>query len=202
MSQAQAFLSYTRLDDEFFGGSISGLRGALELGVRVVTGDKTFQIFQDIDGIELGQQWQKRLDEAVSGARFLIPIITPLFFGSDACRDELKKFIDHESEAGRDDLILPVYFVTTPLLERRINLRQMPLLWSLANVNVTIGGRMRISQSMTRKCGKRSEVYLNRSGEQSTGRQISAYHRVSRRSGKQNLEITQKSSSVSWKLMT
>jgi CheY-like chemotaxis protein len=114
----QAFLSYTRIDDEFFGGAITALRGALELGVQVVTGDKSFTIFQDIDGIELGQQWQKRLGEALSEASFLIPIITPLFFSSDACREELTKFIDHEKVTGRDDLILPIYFVTSPLLEK------------------------------------------------------------------------------------
>jgi CheY-like chemotaxis protein len=124
MGQTQAFLSYTRIDDEFFGGAITALRGALELGVRVVTGDKSFEIFQDVDGIELGQQWQKRLDEALSAARFLIPIITPLFFSSDACRDELTKFIDHEKITGRDDLILPIYFVTSPLLEKTDQLKK------------------------------------------------------------------------------
>src|SRR5713101_2080985 len=100
MSQPQAFLSYTRTDDEFFGGAITALRGLLELGVRVVTGDKAFEIFQDIDGIELGQQWQRRLGEALYDATFLIPIITPLFFRSDACRDELSKFFYHEKRTG------------------------------------------------------------------------------------------------------
>jgi CheY-like chemotaxis protein len=114
----EAFLSYTRLDDEFFGGAITSLRRLLELGVQVVTGDRTFNIFQDVDGIEFGQQWQKRLNETLATSRFLIPIVTPLFFKSDACRDELRRFIEHEQSVGRDDLILPIYFVTTPVLER------------------------------------------------------------------------------------
>ncbi len=116
-SHQDAFLSYTRLDNEFFGGAITSLRKFLELGVQVVTGNRNFSIFQDVDGIEFGQNWQKQLDQAISGTRFLIPIITPLFFQSGACRNELEKFIAHERERGRDDLILPVYFVTTPLLE-------------------------------------------------------------------------------------
>jgi CheY-like chemotaxis protein len=90
----------------------------LELGVQVVTGDRTFNIFQDIDGIEFGQKWQKRLDEAISSSWFLIPVVTPLFFKSDPCRDELKRFIEHEKSLARDDLILPIYFVTAPVLER------------------------------------------------------------------------------------
>jgi hypothetical protein len=60
MSQPQAFLSYTRIDDEFYGGAITALRRALELGVQVVTGNRNFKIFQDVDGIELGQQWRER----------------------------------------------------------------------------------------------------------------------------------------------
>jgi CheY-like chemotaxis protein len=118
MNGPEAFLSYTRLDDEFFGGAITSLRRLLELGVQVVTGDRAFNIFQDVDGIEFGQKWQKRLDEAIANSQFLIPIVTPLFFKSDPCRDELQRFIDHEKQLGRDDLILPIYFVTAPVLER------------------------------------------------------------------------------------
>jgi hypothetical protein len=114
----EAFLSYTRLDDEYFGGAITSLRRLLELGVQVVTGDRAFSIFQDVDGIEFGQKWEKRLNEAISTSRFLIPIVTPLFFTSDPCRDELRQFITHEKSLGRDDLILPIYFVTAPVLEK------------------------------------------------------------------------------------
>jgi hypothetical protein len=114
----EAFLSYTRLDDEYFGGAITSLRRLLELGVQVVTGDRTFNIFQDVDGIEFGQKWKEGLAEAISTSRFLIPIVTPLFFTSDPCRDELKQFMEHEKNLSRDDLILPIYFVTAPVLER------------------------------------------------------------------------------------
>jgi CheY-like chemotaxis protein len=125
--QPQAFLSYTRLDNEFFGGEITSLRKFLELGVKVVTGQRDFGIFQDIDGIEFGQQWQKILDQAISGARLLMPIITPLFFSSAGCRDELEKFLTHEKALGRDDLILPIYYVTAPVLEKADLLAKDPL---------------------------------------------------------------------------
>jgi len=125
--QPQAFLSYTRVDDEFFGGAITSLKKLLELGVQVVSGDRSFQIFQDIDGIEFGQPWQEELDKAISEVKFLIPIITPSFFQSSACRDELQKFIQKEEAVGRNDLILPVYYVTTPLLEKNDLLQADPL---------------------------------------------------------------------------
>jgi hypothetical protein len=117
-SSTRAFLSYTRLDDEFFGGSITALRGLIELGVKVVTGDRNFSIFQDVDGIELGQKWQKRLDEAILESSLLIPIVTPLFITSDPCRDELDKFIKHEKSLGADNRILPIYFQTASSLEK------------------------------------------------------------------------------------
>jgi CheY-like chemotaxis protein len=129
----EAFLSYTRLDDEFFGGAITSLRRLLELGVQVVTGDKTFNIFQDIEGVEFGEKWQAKLDGAVSAATLLIPIVTPLFFKSAPCRDEMRKFIAHEKERGRDDLILPVYFVTTPLLEKPNLLKEDALAIEIAS---------------------------------------------------------------------
>jgi len=39
INSPEAFLSYTRLDDEYFCGAITSLRRLLELGVQVVTGD-------------------------------------------------------------------------------------------------------------------------------------------------------------------
>ncbi|MBV8752758.1 MAG: TIR domain-containing protein [Hyphomicrobiales bacterium] len=115
----EAFLSYTRVDDEFFGGAITSLRKTLELGVQVAAGETSFKIFQDVDGIELGENWQKRVDELISATTFLIPVLTPCFFRSNACRSELEKFITHEQSLKRDDLILPIYFVTAPILEKR-----------------------------------------------------------------------------------
>ncbi|MCK1718543.1 TIR domain-containing protein [Bradyrhizobium sp. 141] len=132
-NQPDAFLSYTRLDDEFFGGAITSLRKLIELGVQVIAGQKNFKIYQDVDGLEFGEQWQKGLDEAVASARFLVPVVTPLFFQSDACRDELKKFITHESDQGRDDLILPIYFVTVPALEKQELLHEDPLAGVIAS---------------------------------------------------------------------
>ena len=120
-NQRQAFLTYTRIDDEFFGGAITSLRRLLELGVRVVTGEQDFEIFQDIDGIEFGQQWQKQLDKAISEATFLIPILTPCFFRSDACRDELTKFLEREKTMCRDNFGAPPFTLLLFLSSRSKN---------------------------------------------------------------------------------
>ena len=111
-----AFLSYTRFDDDYHGGAISAFRQQLSMAVRAVTA-KHLEIFQDVGGIGLGENWRKRLNIALGEARFFIPILTPNYFESAACRDELKTFLEFEAESGRDDLILPIYWLRCPVLE-------------------------------------------------------------------------------------
>ena len=48
------------------------------------------------------------LDEA----RFFIPILTPSYFRSEACRDELEKFLQvGEGDADAGTSILPIYYI-------------------------------------------------------------------------------------------
>lgn len=111
-----AFLSYTRFDDQNDGGAISEFRRRLANAVRAVTGE-TFEIFQDVDGIGLGEHWPGKLDEMLEETRFFMPILTPSFFRSQACRDELEKFLRAEHDRGRNDLVLPIYYISCRVLE-------------------------------------------------------------------------------------
>ena len=113
-----AFLSYTRADDEYMDGWISDFRKNLERAVRVVSG-QPFRIFQDIDGIGLGEHWPTRLDDVIKQATFFLPMLTPSFFQSPACRTELERFMKLEEITGRADLILPVYIITSDILEKK-----------------------------------------------------------------------------------
>jgi CheY-like chemotaxis protein len=118
MAEALGFLSYTRRDDEFFGGYITAFRKSLEAGVQVVTGERAFRVFQDIEGIVIGEQWEKKLAEVIGSASFFLPMLSPLFLSSPNCRDEVELFLARESELGREDMILPVYLVDSPKLEK------------------------------------------------------------------------------------
>jgi parallel beta-helix repeat protein len=84
--------------------------------VEEVIGEE-FPIFQDIKDIEWGEDSKERIDESLSEVTFFIPIITPNFFKSEYCRYELKRFLDRENKLGRNDLVLPIYYIETPLLE-------------------------------------------------------------------------------------
>ena len=111
-----AFLSYTRFNDRHDRGAISEFRESLESAVRAVTGEP-FEIFQDVDGIGLGEHWPGKLEKILDTARFFIPMMTPSYFKSAACRAELERFLKAEEKIGRRDLILPIYYIQCPVLE-------------------------------------------------------------------------------------
>ena len=109
-----AFMSYVHSDDKY--GHLTKFRERLSDEVRVQTGAE-FPIFQDRKDIQWGQNWKERIEESLDAVTFLIPIITPSFFKSPACRSELERFIEREEKLERNDLILPVYYVGCPLLD-------------------------------------------------------------------------------------
>jgi len=92
-------MSYVRSDDDHDDGRITKLRERLAGEVRMQTG-KSFPIFQDRNDILWGQQWRSVIDDALSVVRFLIPIVTPSFFESEACRVEFNTFLARESLLG------------------------------------------------------------------------------------------------------
>ncbi|MFA7256508.1 MAG: right-handed parallel beta-helix repeat-containing protein [Kiritimatiellales bacterium] len=110
-----AFMSYVRSDDQHENGRLTQFCERLAGEVRMQTGEN-FHIFQDRNDIAWGQQWKQRIKESLDAVTFLIPIVTPGFFKSPACRDEFEQFLEREKQLGRNDLILPVYYVECPML--------------------------------------------------------------------------------------
>jgi hypothetical protein len=108
--QPIAFLSYVRSDDDHDDGRITAFRKRLEGEVRMQTG-KPFAIFQDRNDIAWGQHWEERINSSLSDVTFLIPILTPSFFQSPACRSEFQTFFLKEQMLGVNRLILPLYYV-------------------------------------------------------------------------------------------
>jgi F-box protein 11 len=119
-------MSYVNLNDQHDYGDLTQFRERLSGEVRFLTGE-VFDIFQDRKDIKWGQQWQERINESLDAVTFLIPIITPSFFKSDACRAEFEYFLKREEELGRGDLILPVYYATCPVLKDKEKLKHDPL---------------------------------------------------------------------------
>ncbi len=107
-----AFLSYVRADDEHDHGKITLLRSRLEGEVRMQTG-RSFKIFQDKREISWGQQWKERLEKTILNVTFLIPVVTPSYFTSQACRGEFEQFLLREKQLGMNTLILLIYYVSS-----------------------------------------------------------------------------------------
>jgi F-box protein 11 len=109
-----ALMSYVHSDDRY--EQLSTLRDRLSIEVQMQIGVE-FPIFQDKKDIHWGQNWEERIESALTEEiTFLIPIISPSYFNSQPCRDELERFLDVETKLKRRDLILPIYFVDTRLL--------------------------------------------------------------------------------------
>lgn len=110
-SRASVFLSYSRDDDAHEGGLISAITERLISEFRFQTGEDLF-IFQDKTSIDTGENWRRRIESGLDTTSFLLVFLTPSYLRSEACREELERFLEKEEALGRDDLVLPVYFAT------------------------------------------------------------------------------------------
>jgi F-box protein 11 len=129
--QPTAFMSYARFNDQHDDGQLTAFRERLAAEIQVQTGED-FRIFQDRADIAWGQNWQQRITQALDAVTLLLVIITPGFFRSPHCRAETQQFLDRERQLSRDDLILPVYYVSTPEIDDPLRRDADPLAAALA----------------------------------------------------------------------
>lgn len=152
-----AFLSYVHFDDKHEEQRLTKFREKLENEVRMQTGNKGFKIFQDRKDIKWGQSWRERIVRALDATTFLIPIITPGFFTSQECRKELERFIKREKKLKRNDLILPVYYVSTPALENKRKRGKNKLVGLIASRQYADWRRLRFKDFSTQAVRKAFE---------------------------------------------
>lgn len=112
---AAAFWSYVQKDNAGDQGRILALAEDLRERYRIQTGEE-LELFVDRD-INWGEAWKQRIDKAIAGTTFFISILTPSYFKSQACREEILTFARTAERLGLGDLILSVYWVDVPELE-------------------------------------------------------------------------------------
>lgn len=117
MENLIGFLSYVHDDDAAEGRRIINLAEDLINQFQMLTGENV-ELFIDRKSIGLGEDWQNKIDSVISSIAFFIPIITPRYFFSPECRGELQKFSRKARNLGIDELIIPLYYVTVPELEK------------------------------------------------------------------------------------
>jgi F-box protein 11 len=149
-------MSYVNDDDKYANGKITQFRKYLSRAVKAHSG-KPFEIVQDKEDIKWGQPWQERINDSLDATLFLIPIITPSFFNSPACQEELERFLKREEKLGRGDLILPVYYFDCPVLNDKGKLKQDHLAEIIASRQREDWRELRHHSFNTRKLNKALE---------------------------------------------
>src|ERR1700679_2942248 len=117
MGEAAGFWSYVRKDDEGDYGRIRALADDVRARYEIQTGGDPLDLFLDRESIQWGDAWKQRLDTAIAGTTFFIPVITPSYFRSEACRHELLKFAREAERLGLTQLLMPIYWVRVPALD-------------------------------------------------------------------------------------
>lgn len=117
MGTPQGFWSYVHRDNDAMHGAIRRLAEHVQEEYAVLTGGIELDLFLDSASLKWGDQWRSQLKEALKGTTFFIPIVTPRYFASEECRNELLGFAKQAEELGLEGLIMPLYFVDVPAIE-------------------------------------------------------------------------------------
>ncbi|MET8169322.1 toll/interleukin-1 receptor domain-containing protein [Streptomyces sp. NPDC005329] len=112
------FWSYTHRDDEIEEGRIRRLAIKIANEFEGVTADE-FDVFIDKKDIRWGDEWRKRIDSALAGSTFFMPVITPRFLKSEECRREILTFVGHAKSLGLEELLLPILYFDVPQLQEQ-----------------------------------------------------------------------------------
>jgi hypothetical protein len=113
MAEVAGFWSYARADDEAEGGRITRLARRVQTEYALITGEE-IDVFLDRDDLEWGVEWKRRIDAALLGTAFFIPVLTPRYFSRPECRRELLTFVGHAASLGVNELLLPLLYVDVP----------------------------------------------------------------------------------------
>ncbi len=113
---ATGFWSYTHDDNEAEGGRIRRLAKDIVAAYELRTADR-LELFVDSMSIQWGDDWEQRVNTALAGTVFFIPILTPRFFRSKECRRELIKFAQEAKRLGVSELLMPILYVDVPGLD-------------------------------------------------------------------------------------
>jgi TIR domain len=113
--EAVGFWSYAHSDNKNTRGRILELAQHLQQEYELLAG-RPINIFIDNSDLQWGDVWRERIDSRLGATTFLIPIITPTYFGRQECRRELLQFAGQAESLGLREFVLPILFAPVPNL--------------------------------------------------------------------------------------
>lgn len=114
LTKVSGFFSYAHDDDMC--NRLSMLREDLVAEYRQITGDE-LELFIDREGIEWGDRWARNIEASIDSSMFFIPVLSPLYFRSFYCQQELEQFLRKVEKENARELLLPIYYVDTAYAE-------------------------------------------------------------------------------------
>lgn len=101
------FLSYTREKNKY--NKVNNIKNRLLLELRIKTGDKHLDIFQDTE-IIFGTQWEDKLKKELDEANCLLILLSPLWLNSEECNKEYLYFRDKQTDSNKSRPVIPILF--------------------------------------------------------------------------------------------
>lgn len=116
MTSNEGFWSYVHDDNAASFDKIVELGRDLQRVYEMISGTKV-SLFIDRDSLEWGDAWKSVIASNLGTVAFFIPIVTPAFFQSPACRSEIEAFAQRTKSTGLRGLLLPILWVPVEGLE-------------------------------------------------------------------------------------
>src|SRR6185437_6634092 len=83
-----------------------------------LTGEE-LDTFIDKDDLRWGDEWATRLTQQLARTTFFVPVITPRFLRSQACRKEVLMFAAAADAAGLNRFVLPIMYVKPAIVDEK-----------------------------------------------------------------------------------
>lgn len=148
------FMSYVHRDNKY--NRLIKFHRYFSDELEVQSGEK-FPIFMDRNDITWGDNWRGRVERTIDEVTFFIPVITPSYFNSSICREELDQFLERERKLGHKDLILPIYYVDCQLINDKVKRKNNKLAQEIAERQYVDWRPLRLENITSKKCALKLE---------------------------------------------
>ena len=115
-SEVSVFVSYAHIDDEATYERISKLIKDIANTYRSMTG-KEVGVFQDVNSISPGENWKDRIRLGLSYSSIFLAFVTPAYFRSPYCREELSEFLAFLDANSTTRLAIPLLYADPERME-------------------------------------------------------------------------------------